>query len=61
MDLAEITCQDLLTHQEEDGTHHCNVDIYVVRPVIRNPGTADSALYYLIMNDEPWTTADGVK
>lgn len=61
MDFAEKTWQDLLTQQEEDGTHHCNVDIYVVRPVIRNPGTDDSALYYLIMNDEPWTTADGAK
>lgn len=61
MDFAEKTWQDLLTQQEEDGTHHCNVDIYVVRPVIRNPGEDDSALYYLIMNDEPWTTADGAK
>lgn len=61
MDFAEKTWQDLLTQQEEEGTHHCNVDIYVVRPVIRNPGEDDSALYYLIMNDEPWTTADGAK
>lgn len=61
MDFAEKTWQDLLTQQEEDSTHHCNVDIYVVRPVIRNPGEDDSALYYLIMNDEPWTTADGAK
>ena len=61
MDFAEKTWQDLLTQQEEKGTHHCNVDIYVVRPVIRNPGEDDSALYYLIMNDEPWTTADGAK
>lgn len=61
MDFAEKTWQDLLTQQAEEGTHHCNVDIYVVRPVIRNPGEDDSALYYLIMNDEPWTTADGAK
>lgn len=61
MDFAEKTWQDLLTQQEEEGTHHCNVDIYVVRPVIRNPGEDDSALYYLIMNDEPWTTSDGAK
>jgi hypothetical protein len=31
----------------------CDIDIYVVRPVIRNPGTDDD-LYYLIMNDVPW-------
>lgn len=32
----------------------CDVDIYVVRPIIRNPGTENQELYYLIMNDEPW-------
>lgn len=58
MDFAEKVWQDLLTQQQEQGTHHCNVDIYVVRPIIRNPGDDDSELYYLIMNDEPWTTAD---
>lgn len=58
MDFAEKVWQDLLTQQEENGTHYCDVDIYVVRPIIRNPGTDNSALYYLIMNDEPWTTAD---
>ena len=58
MDFAEKVWQDLLTQQEENGTHYCDVDIYVVRPIIRNPGETDSALYYLIMNDEPWTTAD---
>ncbi|MDE5615544.1 MAG: hypothetical protein K2I81_01785 [Alphaproteobacteria bacterium] len=61
MDFAEKVWQDLLIQQEEAGTHHCNVDIYVVRPIIRNPGEKDSALYYLIMNDEPWTTADRAK
>jgi len=61
MDFAEKVWQDLQTQQDEAGTHHCNVDIYVVRPIIRNPGEEDSALYYLIMNDEPWTTADSEK
>ncbi|MBD5400284.1 hypothetical protein HDR61_00850 [bacterium] len=58
MDFAEKFWQDLNLHQEESGTHHCNIDIYIVRPIIRNPGTEDSELYYLIMNDEPWTTAE---
>ncbi len=57
MDFAEKVWQDLQAQQAEDGTHHCNVDIYVARPIIRNPGEEDGALYYLIMNDEPWTTA----
>ena len=34
----------------------CNVDIYVVRPIIHNIGTPNAELYYLIMNDHPWTT-----
>ncbi|MCL1786156.1 MAG: hypothetical protein FWG39_03350 [Alphaproteobacteria bacterium] len=32
----------------------CDVDIYVVRPIIRNPDSDNPELYYLIMNDEPW-------
>ncbi|MCL1902293.1 MAG: hypothetical protein FWG18_01550 [Alphaproteobacteria bacterium] len=33
----------------------CNVDIYVVRPIIRNPDPEGGGeLFYLIMNDEPW-------
>jgi len=58
LDFAEKFWQDLKTYQDEAGTHVCNVDIYVVRPVIRNPGEDDGELYYLIMNDEPWTTAE---
>lgn len=57
MDTAAKFHQDLEETQEEEGIHPCNVDIYVVRPIIRNPGDADAALYYLIMNDQPWTTA----
>ena len=56
MDFAEKVWQDLSQHQQEQGTHHCNIDIYVVRPIIRNPGQDDASLYYLIMNDTPWTT-----
>ncbi len=57
MDFAEKVWQDLSQHQQEQGTHHCNIDIYVVRPIIRNPGQDDASLYYLIMNDTPWTTS----
>jgi hypothetical protein len=33
----------------------CDVDIFVVRPIIRNPDTdGGGELFYLIMNDEPW-------
>ena len=35
----------------------CNVDIYVVKPIIKNPGKANPELHYLIMNEVPWTTA----
>ncbi len=40
----------------------CNVDIFVVRPIIRldesDPAETKGELFYLIMNDIPWTTAD---
>ena len=56
MDFAAKFHQDLLEVQN-DGDSPCAVDIYVVRPIIRNPGDTDQALFYLIMNDVPWTTA----
>ena len=43
---------------EESGSHPCDVDIYVARPVLRNPGGDNSEIYYLIMNDRPWTTVE---
>ena len=43
---------------EESGSHPCDIDIYVARPVLRNPGNDNSELYYLIMNDRPWTTVE---
>ena len=58
MDFANKFHYNLETIQEEKNEHACNVDIYVVRPIIRNPGTDNAELYYLIMNDEPWTTRD---
>ena len=57
MDFAQKFHQDLLDVQEEDNRHACDVDIYVVRPIIRNPDREHQALYWLFMNDTPWTTA----
>lgn len=56
MDTAEKFWQDLNAVQERENVHACDVDIYVVRPILRNPGTDNAELYYLIMNDIPWTT-----
>ena len=57
MDFAQKFNQDLNETQEEQGRYACDVDIYVVRPIIRNPETDHQALYWLIMNDRPWSTA----
>lgn len=54
MDFAAKFYEDLAEYQ--NGPTPCNVDIYVVRPILRNPGTDHAAIYYLIMNDIPWTT-----
>ena len=54
MDFATKFHQDLIEYNKQ----HCNIDIFVVRPIIRNPGTDGAELYYLIMNDIPWTTAE---
>lgn len=54
LDFAAKFHQDLEETQEDKG-NFCSVDIFVVRPIIRNPGEEDSGLYYLIMNDQPWT------
>ena len=56
MDFANKLHFSLEKVQEEKNVNVCNVDIYVVRPVIRNPGDENAELYYLIMNEEPWTT-----
>ena len=58
MDFAQKFYQDLNETQNETGKKSCDVDIYVVRPIIRNPGTSHQSLYWLIMNDEPWTTGE---
>ncbi len=54
MDTAAKFHQDLDELQTDENDFPCNVDIYVVRPIIRNPDSDNAALYYLIMNDEPW-------
>lgn len=56
MDFANKFHFNLDTIQADENNHACNVDIYVVRPIIRNPGSDTPELYYLVMNDEPWTT-----
>ena len=60
MDFAEKFSYALNEHQEEYGAN-CNVDIYVVRPIIRldesDPEDTKGDLFYLFMNDIPWTTA----
>lgn len=56
MDFAQKFHQDLIEMQDEANRYPCNVDIYVVRPIIRNPDTDNQELYWLVMNDEPWTT-----
>ena len=61
MDFAQKFYQDLTEAQDEINRHPCNVDIYVVRPIIRNPGTAHQQLYWLFMNDEPWSTVNSVR
>ena len=55
MDFAAKFHEDLMEVQN-DTNNPCNVDIYVVRPVLRGIDTDNPELYYLIMNDVPWTT-----
>lgn len=55
MDFAAKFHEDLMEVQNDKNTP-CNVDIYVAKPILKNPGTVDSEIYYLIMNDVPWTT-----
>lgn len=58
MDFAEKVWQDFVSFQQDHNRHDCNIDMYVVRPIIRNPDSDNAELYYLIMNDTPWTTAE---
>ena len=58
MGFADKFHQDLVELQDEQDHGACDVDIFVVRPIIRNPGTPNEEIYYLIMNDVPWSTHD---
>ena len=61
MDFAEKFSYVLNEYQDEHR-QNCNVDIYVVRPIIRidesNPDETKGELFYLFMNDIPWTSAN---
>jgi hypothetical protein len=61
MDFATKFSYVLNDYQEEHG-QNCNVDIYVVHPIIRldesDPNNTKGELFYMFMNDEPWTTAE---
>ena len=57
MDFAAKFHEDLLDVQNNTNSP-CNVDIFVVRPILRNPDTDNADLFYLIMNSTPWTTND---
>ena len=57
-DFADKLHIDLLETMDETNNHACNVDIYVVRPILRNPDKENPEMYYLIMNDKPWTTSE---
>lgn len=56
-DFAAKLHQDL-DEMQNDTASPCNIDIWVVRPILRNPQSETPQLYYLIMNDQPWTTAE---
>ena len=58
MGFAEKFHQDLVETQDEYDNAACDVDIFVVRPIIRDPGGPKEELYYLFMNNVPWTTHD---
>ncbi len=59
MDFAEKFAFSLNEYQSEHGSE-CNVDIYVVHPIIRldetNVNDPKGEMFYLFMNDIPWST-----
>ncbi len=60
MDFAAKFHYVLEDYQQEHGKN-CDVDIYVVRPIIRidesDPENLTGEMFYLFMNDIPWTTS----
>lgn len=65
MDFANKFHQDMQETQDEEyekgrsAGSMCDVDIFVVRPIIKNPDSDNPELYYLIMNDVPWSVRTG--
>ena len=59
-DFASKFHNKLYEEVQDSQSVPCNVDIYVVRPIIRSPGTDNAQLYYLIMNDVPWSTSNAI-
>lgn len=61
MDFASKFYYKLDEFQDKNGAE-CNVDIYVVRPIIRldetNTNDPKGEMFYLFMNDIPWSTAN---
>lgn len=61
MDFASKFYYQLDEYQDEHGAN-CNVDIYVVHPIIRldetNIDDPHGEMFYLFMNETPWTTAN---
>lgn len=61
MDFAEKFSYQLNEYQKKHAAN-CNVDIYVVRPIIRldesDAQNPHGQMFYLFMNDIPWTTAE---
>ena len=61
MDFAAKFFYQLDEFQDEHGAE-CNVDIYVVHPIIRldetNLDEPAGEMFYLFMNEIPWTTAE---
>lgn len=61
MNFADKFAYNLNQVQSEQGVN-CNIDIYVVRPIIRldetNTNNPSGEMFYLFMNDVPWTTSE---
>lgn len=61
MDFASKFYYQLDEFQDANGAN-CNVDIYVVRPIIRldetNVDNPSGELFYLFMNEIPWSTSE---
>jgi len=61
VDFATKFFYELDEFQDNQGSE-CNVDIYVVRPIIRlspnDEKDSDGELLYLFMNEIPWSTAE---